>query len=212
MRRFVILALFLVLAVCVVPASADTIEIPLWGTLSGFNLGEPYRGQTFIAESGLAEQLTVYMAGSDDEDIGTDFRILLTEVDDTGGFRLTHVLFESSVQNVPFDRTTKIYTYTVDLGGIPLIGGKTYAWVFDAYGLAGGTSRTGICRFDCYDDGMAFGHIGPFTSGNREDHFEGPWLMRHLNDLAFTLEFTPEQSQDNAIPGLPLLLLDNDAL
>ncbi len=212
MRRFTVLALFLVTAVCVVPANADTIEIPLWGTLSGFNLMEPYRGQTFIAESGLAEQLTVYMAGSDDEDIGTNFRILLTEVDDTSGFRLTNVLFESSVQNVPFDRTTKIYAYTVDLGGIPLTGRKTYALVFDAYGLAGGTSRTGVCRFDCYEDGMAFGHAGPFTSGDREDHFEGPWFMHHLQDLAFTLEFTPEQIKDGIEPGIPLLLLDHDAL
>ena len=208
MKIKVVLMFLLVMAAGVVPANADTIEIPLWGTLSGFNSGEPYRGQTFIAESGLADQLTVYMAGSDDEDIGTNFRILLTEVDDTGGFRLTNVLFESSVQNVPFDRSTTIYTYTVDLGSIPLTGGKTYAWVLDAYGLAGGSARTGICHFDCYADGTSFGHLGPFTSDSRKDHFEGPWLIRFTHDLAFMLEFTPAPLKGSKMPGLPLLLLD----
>ena len=204
MRRFVLSALLPAMALFVVPANADTIEVPLWGTLSGFNLMEPYRGQIFIAESGLVQKLTVFMGGSD-ADSGTNFRVLLAGVDTTGTFRLTNVLFESTVLNVPFDRTRKTYTYTLDLGGIPLTGGKSYAWVLDAYGLEGGAALTGICRFDCYADGMAFGHSGPFTSDNREDHFEGPWFMRHLNDLAFTLEFTPAQT----MPGMPLLLLED---
>lgn len=211
MRRYILLTLILVMAVFVVPANADTIEVPLWGTLSGFGSGrlldEHYRGQTFKAVSGLAEKLTVFLGGEYDTD-GLNFRVLLTEVDTTSGFRLTNVLFESNILNVPFDLSREIYTFTVDLGGILLTGGRSYAWVLDAYGLGGGVAPTGICRFDCYADGVAFGHIGPFTGSTREERFEGPWLIHYLNDMAFTLEFTPMQIKDRTTPGIPLLLLD----
>jgi len=210
MRRLILLILLLVMAIFVVPAKADTIEVPLWGTLSGFGSGEPYRGQTFKAVSGLAEKLTVFLAGADVTG-GLNFRVLLTEVDTTSGFRLTNVLFESNILNVPFDRSTTIYTFTVDLGGIVLTGGRSYAWVLDSFGIDGDglrTARTGICRFDCYADGVAFGHLGPFTGSTRDDHFAGPWLVRDLNDMTFTLEFTPMQIKDKTMPWIPLLLLD----
>jgi hypothetical protein len=185
---------------------ANIIEVPLWGTISGFGSGEPYRGQTFKAISGLAEKLSVFLAGADTIG-GLNFRVLLTEVDTTSGFRLTNVLFESNILNVPFDRSRKAYTFTVDLGGILLTGRRTYAWVLDAYGLEGGTAPTGICRYDCYADGFQFGILGPFTGSRRDDHFAGPYLVRG-SDMAFVLEFTPIPIKDKTMPWLPLLLLD----
>jgi len=207
MRSFILLTLLLVTVAFIVPANAETIEVPLWGTLSGFNLGEPYRGQTFKAISGLAEKLTVFLGGEYDSG-GLNFRVLLTEVDTTSGFRLTNVLFESNILNVPFDLSRKIYTYTVDLGGILLTGGRSYAWVFDAYGLGGGFAPTGICYFNCYEDGVMFGYIGSTTGSTRDDHFQGPWHIRFTHDMAFTLELTPMQIKNKTMPQIPLLLFD----
>jgi len=75
--------------------SAGTIEVSLGGSLTRFGSGEPHRAQTFRALAGLATKLTVFVDRAIDPG-GLNFRVLLTEVDLTSGFRPTNVLFETN--------------------------------------------------------------------------------------------------------------------
>ena len=104
-------------------AGAGVIDVPNlnFSSLSGFD-GTSYRGQTFIALPGLAQELTIYVRPK-----AIHFRVLLTEVDKADGkiFPRT-VLFESSRLTTP--SSGPLTPITVDLGGINLVSGQLYAF------------------------------------------------------------------------------------
>lgn len=195
-------------------ASASTIEVPLEGTLSGFGSTEVYRGQTFFApaEPVSAEQLTVYVGPT--SDFGADFRVLLTEVDRSGGFSPGTVLFESETLNVsPLPPRVSPDAFEVILGGINLLPGREYAWILDHFVVANGfvSMDTGI-SFDPTTPGEAFGFVnGPFLPpGSREDHFEPStsWFTRTSLDFSYKLEY----SETAVIPLPPTMPLFAGAL
>ena len=68
------------------PAEADVIDVPniSFSSISGFNSSAIYRGQTFVALAGVAEELTFYLSPSVTPG-GVNFRVLLTEIDTSGG-------------------------------------------------------------------------------------------------------------------------------
>jgi hypothetical protein len=194
----------------VLPAAiADTIEVPLSGTLSSFGSFTPYRGQTFqsLSTPSIAEAITVFVGPSLDP--GARFHLLLTEVDRSSGFHPTTVLFESATLSVPFSLGTT--AFAVDLQDVLLQADTEYAWILDYFVVAapGRVSMdTGIQLPGTYPGGEAFDFpTGPFLpSGTRSDHFASSnWFLFPFppRDLAFTLELTPVAQ----VPEPPSLLL-----
>ncbi len=191
------------------PAEADVIDVPNinFSSLSGFNSSN-YRGQTFVALPGLVEELTFYVSPSVDPG-GVNFRVLLTEVTTADGINQctscvfpTTVLFESTTLNTGVGIRPPLNPFTIDLGGIPLVAGQTYAWILDAYvELASNEispgrftrANTGLASLfdDIYADGiMIEKNLGTFPSGTRSDHFASGFDSLFLNfDLAFTMTF-----------------------
>lgn len=191
-------------------ANSSTIEVPLEGTFSGFGSTEVYRGQTFFApaEPVSAEQLTVYVGPT--PDFGADFRVLLTEVERSGGFSPGTVLFESETLNVsPLPPRAAPDAFKVGLGGIDLMPGREYAWILDHFVVANGfvSMSTGV-SFDPSAPGESFGFKnGPFLPpGSREDHFEpGPsWFIRTDKDLSYELKYS-ETAVIPLPPTMPML-------
>lgn len=181
------------------PATAGTIDVPLNGTLSGFGeFGDAYRGQTFTAPQGRAEELTFYL--SPDCNCGPlDFALLLTRVSSTGGIHPTDILFESGKLQLPVV-VSQTVPFTVDLGGIPLVAGERYAWILDGFIFSDGlheSAAVGIDFFESYTGGEIISlNLGQVPSGTRADHFSAPWFVSPTLDLAFHLTFTevPEPS------------------
>ena len=181
------------------PVEADVIDVPLGGSFSGFS-ASTYRGQTFVALPGKAEELTFYVGPSPDAG-GVNFHVLLTEIDTSGGFVFfpTTVLFESATLNTGVGAPTPSPTpFTVELGGIPLVAGQTYAWILDAYvelaSNGNNSADTGLASIfdDIYPDGVMISRsLGPFPTGTRDDHFASGLGASHPRfDLAFTLTFS----------------------
>jgi len=105
------------------------------------------------------------------------------------------MLFESGMLYVTKDDSQKIYSFSVDLSGITLLGGQEYAWILDCYGMNSGGYSSVSTAYDSsasYADGMAFSIIGPFPPGStREDHFTMSKFISPDKDWAFTLEIDP---------------------
>ena len=69
------------------------INVPYGGSISGFG-PDYYRGQTFIALPGVANDLTIYVGDSNPLPGPVTYHVLITEVDTTSGIHPTNVLFE----------------------------------------------------------------------------------------------------------------------
>ena len=182
------------------PTEAAVIDVPLGGSTSGFNVIATYRGQTFVALPGLAEELTFYLSRSVDAG-GVNFRVLLTEVDTSGGgIILTTVLFESATLNTGTGSSSPLNPFTVELGGIPMVAGQTYAWILDAFvelesnpGFRGADNGLhSIFPPDFYPDGIFIEkNLGPFPVGTRDEHFaSGFGGLFPFTDMAFKLTFS----------------------
>src|SRR5262245_2989337 len=183
------------------PARATEIDIPP-GTffLTGVSSEtRPYRGQTFTAEPGFADELTLYLGAVEG---GTfSFRVLLTEIAiDTGipapgGLHPTNVLFESpTFSKSGFSAAPLI----VPLGGIPLVAGQKYAWLLDAFvtsdlNISNPSMSTALAAAP-YSDGEGFDFIGApgGISGSRSQHCAASrsWFVR-TEDFAFRLSVSP---------------------
>ena len=187
-----------------IDTQADVIDIPIGGEISGFG-PTYYRGQTFIALPGVAEDLTVYVGDSNSIPGPVTYRILITEIDATSGIHPTNVLFESAplVTNIGYAGPPP--AVTVDLGGLTLTAGEKYAWILDAYveiannplgGPGSGIYPSALVGLnDIYTDNFPLiesisHHLGPFPSGTREDHFNSLWYPV-THDHAFTMNFIP---------------------
>ena len=120
-----------------------------------------YVGQTFVAEGKALEDLTFFI-----EDIGATplaYRVLVTTVAEDGtGFHPGAVLFESGTLTAPgMGGDTRV---VVDVGGVALVPGATYAFILDTATDTDGLSSTG--RFaQSYD-----GHHG--SGENYADGFQ----------------------------------------
>lgn len=182
-------------------AGLDIINTPASNSISPF--GEPdhsYFAQSFIPpQDGSATQLTFgLIRNSGDE--ATEFHVLITEtVGGTGSsIRPSTVLFESgTISHFPLAAPgdPPIEEFTVDLGGVPLTGGTTYAIVLDAFVTRDGVSgRSGLETKSGYPDGHMF--IFPVAGGSRDDHFSSDWIDISSNDLAFDLIIEPPSACD----------------
>ena len=185
--------------------NAEVIYVPINGSLSGFapNL---YRGQTFIAPQGIAEELTVYVGESNAYEGPVTYHVLITEINETAeGIQPTYVLFESDPLVTNIGYSTIPPAVTVDLGMLTLSAGEKYAWILDAYVELdnnppvnpGGPYPSALVGLnDIYSDNFPeieriSLNLGPFPSGTRQDHFSGYWPKEPL-DHAFTMKFTEE--------------------
>lgn len=193
----------------VLTVKADELVVPFNGSFSGVGplTGEYYRGQTFSGPGGSAQQLTIYISSVD---LGkAKVRILLTDVDTSSGIHPTNVLFESSTLEVPFSVSSS-QPVTVDLGGIPLLSGQTYAWIIDAFAdydpAKLWSGQTGMDLNGTYEDGDFIRLVtGPFPpAGDRSDHFAMNWFLPFpARDMAFRLSYTPLAAQEVAVDIRP---------
>jgi hypothetical protein len=176
-------------------AIIGTDPIPPASMLSGFGSSEVYRGETFRLSSGpaFANTLTVFVGPT--SDLGANFRVLITEVDMTGGFHPTNVIFESGDLNVPvLPLRREPDPFVVGLGGLLLQPGRDYAWILD-YFVAGNpqtlvSMETGL---GSYPDGTGFSFLnGPFFPAvTRQDHFaSNNWFVQADRDFAFQLNLS----------------------
>lgn len=202
---------------------AETLEVKADYLKSLFDYTNPYRGQTFMLPIGVkANKLTVYVSFNIYQSF--TFNLLLTEVDTTDGFHPTKVLFESTPFTIPVGGGNIFIPCTADLGGMPLSGGKPYAFILDIFvslsqinsdTLWEYTTQTGMNSGATYAMGN---HISfkenctnPSTGlpcGSREDHFAGSWIEETSEDMGFILEYTPVPFVPiSFIPSINLLLL-----
>jgi hypothetical protein len=156
----------------------NVLHIPLSGnSYSGVGEGS-YIGQTFeLYEDAFAEKLTVYF------DNGVvNFRVLLVEVATSPELHPTTILFESNTISVTEPNTA----VSVDFGGISLNSGQTYAWLLDGYVENYGSSMMYI-NGNVYYNGFLF--TGFFSTGTREEHFDGFWYPNTQFDMSLIFEY-----------------------
>ena len=191
------------LALCLtVNARAGVIDVPIGGSISGFGPNN-YRGQTFIALPGVAENLTVYVGDSNAIPGPVTYHVLITEIDTTGGIHPTNVLFESGPLVTNVGSAVIPPAVTVDLGGLSLTAGEKYAWILDAYveidanppvNLGGPYPSALVGVNDIFADNFPeieqlSLNLGLFPTGTREEHFNSVWET-DTRDLAFTMTFS----------------------
>lgn len=191
------------------PALGEEIVIPLNGSLSGLGPrgGNYYRGQTFLGPGGLAGELTVYAASPDRGKAKA--RLLLIEVDTSSGIHPTNVLFESEI--LPIGHGFPPTPITVNLGGIPLEAGETYAWILDTLADYDPLNEWGGevgADFGASDgDGVPISlPTGPFPPpGDRNDHFAMNWFTGDSGflDFAYRLTFSPFLAESVAVDIRP---------
>jgi PKD repeat protein len=171
--------------------SAVINNYPPTSTLTTF--GEPnaaYFGQSFVAPAGFVEDLTFqvsHTAGTD----AVEFHVLLCTTNGGTGNTIwpDSVLFESTTLSVP--PGSGLTEFTVNLGGIDLVDGATYAWVLDAFVTQDGfEGKGGVGARSGYADGHAF-FLQP-SGGTRSSHFSSglDWNDFENDDLAFELTFS----------------------
>jgi hypothetical protein len=182
--------------------NGGTTDVPIGGSISGFG-PTYYRGQTFIALSGIAEKLTVYVGESNSIPGPVTYHVLITEIDSTGGINPTNVLFESGPLVTNIGNAVNPPAVTVDLGGLSLTAGEKYAWILDAYVELdnnppvnpGGPYPSALVGLnDIFVDNFPeieqlSWSLGPFPTGTREEHFNNFWGPGP-KDLAFTMTFS----------------------
>jgi hypothetical protein len=205
---------------------AETVEVKADSLKSLFDYTNPYRGQTFMLPAGVtANRLTVYVSSNIYRSF--TFNLLLTEVDTANGLHPTNVLFESDPFLIPVGGKN-ILPYTANLGGIPLSGGKLYAFILDIFvslnqiqadALWQYATLTGMNSAAAYAPGDHFYFIPDCTEqtglpcGSREDHFAGSWIVEKAEDMGFILEYAPLPPPfipSSITPSIHLLLLKGD--
>lgn len=206
---------------------AETLEVKADYLKSLFDYSNPYRGQTFMLPVGVrANKLTVYVSSNIYQSF--TFNLLLTEVDTANGLHPTKVLFESNPFTIPVGGQKIFIPYMADLGGIPLSGGKLYAFILDIFvslsqvnsdTLWQYATLTGMNSGATYALGNHIYYAGDCTDpatglpcGSREDHFAGSWIEETSEDMGFKLEYTPvpPSIMPSIVPSVHLLLLKGD--
>jgi hypothetical protein len=191
-------------------ARADWIEnyrIGSWWNQVGDNSAGPYGaipyiGQTFQALGGVAQSLEIAVHPYDPLEPSMRFHLLITTLQPNGHNPGT-ILFESNTIAAPAGQLSKI---AINLDGVPLTAGQTYAFVLDFFtpgkGGQGGvvSSNPALDRLDDYPHGSViyppyfslFDQNGKLFSTSRADHFNGPWFdVGSTADLAFRMQFGP---------------------
>ena len=169
-----------------------------------------YVAQSFVAPAGSALDSVSFQLQSQaaalDNAADNVFRLLITET--VGGTELLNptlirpstVLFESADLTMPLAGGTQLFV--VNIGGLPLVGGSTYAFVLDAFVTADGLpgkSAVGAVAHDTNPLDNTSYNGGHFFSLNltdaqlaqtRAQHFSAPWNDTPDHDIAFRAEFT----------------------
>ncbi|MEX2187671.1 MAG: hypothetical protein WD875_12785 [Pirellulales bacterium] len=184
-------------------------------TISPFDFGSlrgQYYAQTFEALPGLAMELTFAMRdrrniGEIDAGYPMRFRVLLAEtIGSASDPDLSTIIFESSALSLPDGSNWT--TFTVNLGGIDLMDGSTYAWVLDAYsdfvlGMDGGAASVAYIA-----EPQAGGHAMFLNADNdghpRSTHFANGVWADQPGSMAFELTFD-ESHVDQPLPQPPTL-------
>jgi len=163
----------------------------------------PYVGQTFLAPGGVAQTLDVAVHPYDPLEPSMRFHLLITTLQPNGNNPGT-VLFESPTIAAPAGQLSKI---TINLHGVPLTAGQSYAFVLDFFtpgkggqgGVVASSANDGNPHpVDVYPSGTVifppyfslFDQSGKLFSTSRQDHFNVPWLaVGPTEDLAFRMQF-----------------------
>jgi hypothetical protein len=218
MRKSIAVFLAAAIIACAPTADAQAAEINLLpATTSVYAFGNSptggYYAQSFQALPGLAETLTFEMESyAFNPALGdTNFHLLITGVqsntptiaiENQSPIRPSTVLFESGNMTVGADAGWT--TFSVNLGGLSLVPGQTYAWVLDAFVTSNGMAPAGASvaavggETDVYPDGQFF-YFNVANNGNdRSEQFaSSDWQNLSPSDhrdLAFQMTFIPEPS------------------
>ena len=151
-----------------------------------------YLEQTFKATGTHVQSLTVGVLDNFPSDVPPApfrFRLLLTE---TEALHPGAILWESSDLSVDTSQLTDV---TVDVGGVNLRQGSTYAWVLDTYstrdGLQDVASILGTLAATWRRMKMA-PLLGTASGDGRASDFAAPWLQIGGLDAAFLIRYVPE--------------------
>ena len=191
-----------------------SIDAPLNGSLTGFGpSSESYRAQTFVALDERANSLTVYLKNQTGSG-PIQFRVLVTEFTNTNGFHPTNILFQSKISLAPFGGIGSppvALPFTLDLVGLALEKGKSYAWILDSFVTGIPTppllpsAITGISSSGIYPQGIAYS-LRSGSGGTITDHFALNWIQDPFDrDWAFKMDFSPTPPNPISEPFTDLL-------
>jgi hypothetical protein len=228
-QRYLLVVVLLLAAAT--SARADWIEnfrIGSWWNGVGDNSAgpygaSPYVGQTFQALAGGAQSLEIAVHPYDPLEPSMRFHLLITTLQPNGN-NPGKVLFESPTIAAPSGQLSKI---AINLHGVPLTAGQTYAFVLDFFtpgkGGQGGVvmSSNNSGSPDFYPQGTAifpsfysslFDSSGKLYSTSRQDHFNVPWSNAGTyGDLAFRMQFGGAASNGPDATITPIWLDPRDA-
>jgi len=166
----------------------------------------PYMGQTFTAPDGTLDSLRFMMQGESPSlsNVGpTVFRLLITEFSGPHDGQLFRpqttcngqpgVCFESGDLVVPLGAAE--HEFEVALGGLSLVPGQDYFFVFDAWVSRDGTGSdigVGTRSFPGVAGTPRSNAVSSSdTSATRDEHFAEFWNVTVTGDIAYVLTYTP---------------------
>ncbi|MCB1486798.1 MAG: hypothetical protein KDJ88_04970 [Bauldia sp.] len=156
-----------------------------------------YTAQTFVA-AGDHLQWIEFLADAGGPG-SNEYNLLVTTVKPLGGgeFQPGTVLKEVSLTE-PFDSDVGLHTVRVDLRGLDLVAGETYAIIFDGYVTRGTPDDLILIGYN--DDLYADGFLADLRFGaGRSADFNSDWDENSGDyDIAFLALFSDE---GNTIPG-----------
>ena len=168
--------------------AADIVNWPVSaGSIPFGESSYAYVAQSFVAETGYADQLTFQLTSSTGPD-DTEFRVLIAHAFGTSSNPLPHtVLFESDTLVKAAGSGSQ--EFTVDLNELKLSAGASYVWMLDsaiAFDGLDGTSRVGLNSN--YQDG----HLMVLNAGSksRDINFRQTWQHLTAYDMAFQMTFS----------------------
>ena len=130
----------------------------------------PYLAQTFVAEGYGLYSVSYMIDAIDGGDL--KYNVLITTVkEDATGFHPDRVLKEVSAPTIPVEGAPELQLVTIDLSGLRLDKGETYAIVFEIV-PDGASDGSGLGYNDNYSDGQIY--ISKGDSGRAAD-FAAPW-------------------------------------
>lgn len=162
-----------------------------------------YFGQSFVALPGLAQNLTFNIGNSTVTD-GIDFRVLIARTTSVLGLsQPTDVIFESGLYTLGANAGdfgasvggTGRADVTIDLGGIDLVDGVTYAWVLDTVTTVDGLEGYGFVSYRHPDQPDFPGNSTVLVYDLEANRPLNTWGNVSDIDLAYRMEFA-----DGGIP------------
>ena len=169
-----------------------TTTLQPFGEPSGVTV--PYYGQTFMAGGDHMQSLDFKINGYG---VGeTKYHLLITTVKNglpAGQFQPDQVIKEIEGFTEPSDADHSLHQVHVNLKGLDLVEGQTYAFILDSFVTRDGTSDSAsVGANNTYLDGEFIAYFVPAGPNTRDDHFNADWSEDPSLDFAFKAVFSDD--------------------